>query len=299
VGGSCFGYGTNSINVYEHTGYSNYNGLQAAWLKQGAHVSWDFNYTWSKSLGILNSTLDAFSVHGNYGILSIDRPQVFNATYAYNIGNVYRGTAKLLSGTANGWTISGITTFQSGGNLQSDSSQNLGLTILEPNGVGNNTSGGTEALSTKTYFGTDQGSILPIATCSPKSALGSHQLLNLSCFSAPAVGDQGDRVIHPYLGGPIYTDSDLTVYKTFNITERQNVQFRASGFDFMNHSLWGFSGNNFLTLIYQTNDGGHTFFTNSNILGVNQSAWGVMNQKTPYSGAGYARIIELSVKYNF
>jgi hypothetical protein len=75
----------------------------------------------------------------------------------------------------------------------------------------------------------------------------------------------------------------------------------------MNHSLWGFSGNNLLTLKYGTQDGGHTFYTNSNILGVSTTGscgagsdvWGCMNQKSPYSGAGYARIVELSLKYNF
>jgi hypothetical protein len=295
VGGACYGYGTNSVAVREHSGYSNYNGLQIAWLKQAGRASFDFNYTWSKALGIVGSTLDAFSVHGNYGILAIDRPQVFNASYAYSIGNVYHGGYGVLRQAANGWTISGITTFQTGGNLQSNSTQNLGLSVEKQDASGNN----IEALTSKTYFGTDANEILPITTCNPKGGSASHQLVNLACFSAPIVGTQGDRQIHPYLSGPIYTDSDLTAYKTFNITERQNVEFRASAFDFMNHSLWGFSGNNLLTLKYGTQDGGHTFYTNSNILGVAENTWGVMNQKSPYSGAGYARIVELSIKYNF
>jgi len=298
-GGGCYGYGTNSVTVHEHVGYSNYNGLQIAWLKQSGHASWDFNYTWSKSLGMIGSTLDAFNVHGNYGILAIDRPQVFNASYAYSIGNVYRGGEKLVSGAANGWTISGITTFQSGGNLQAGYTQNLGLGLEQPNPSNPSK---LESLTSKTYFGTDANTILPITTCSPKSGLGSHQLLNVSCFSAPTVGSQGDRQIHPYLGGPIYTDSDLTVYKTFNVTERQNVEFRASAFDFMNHSLWGFSGNNYLQLTYVTLDGGRSFssqYQGKSILSVDPSVWGTMNQKFPYSGAGYSRIVELSLKYNF
>ncbi len=293
--GACYGYGTNSVSVHQHVGYSNYNGLQIAWLKQAGHLSFNFNYTWSKSLGIVGSTLDAFNVHGNYGVLSIDRPQAFNASYAYSIGNMYHGGFKPLGGAVNGWTISGITTFQAGGNLQAGSSQNLGLSLEKQDASGNN----IESLTSKTYFGTDANSILPITTCNPKSGLGSLQLVKLSCFSAPAVGNQGNRQVTPYLSGPIYTDSDLTLYKTFAITERQNVQFRASAFDFMNHSLWGFSGNNLLTLKYATKDGGKTFYTSDSILGVSQSKWGVMNQKSPYSGAGYARIVELSVKYSF
>ena len=310
AGGSCYGYGTNTVTVHQHTGYSNYNGLQVAWMKQAGHASFNFNYTWSKTLGIVSNTLDAFTVHGNYGILSIDRPQVFNASYAYSIGNIYRGPYKMLGGAANGWTISGITTYQAGGNLQSDLSSengNLGLSIEEQTAGGAN----VETLGTKTWFGTDADAILPITTCSPKSGLSAHQLLNLSCFTAPPVGTQGDRVIHPYTSGPIYTDSDLTVYKTFHVTERQNLQFRASAFDFLNHALWGSSGGNLLSIPIATTDGGHTFSLNKGALasdGVPESgacsgtatpAWGCMNEKFPYSGAGYDRIVELSLKYNF
>ena len=154
-------------------------------------------------------------------------------------------------------------------------------------------------MTTKSYFGTDADSILPVVTCNPRGGLKSLQLVNLSCFSAPVIGSQGIRQISPYLKGPSYTDSDLTVYKTFNLPKHESVQFRASAFDFMNHSLWGFSGNDLLTLKYGTQDGGHSFYTNSNLLGVAENTWGTMNQKSPYSGAGYARIVELSLKYNF
>ncbi len=295
-GGGCYGYGTNQINVHDHLGYSNYNGLQIAWLKQSGRLSFDLNYTWSKALGIVGgSTLDAFNVHGNYGVLAIDRPQVINASYAYSLGKLYHGESSVVGQIVNGWTISGITTYQVGGNLQSNSAQNLGLSIEKQDALGNS----IEALTSKTYFGTDANSILPVTTCNPRSNLGTLQLVTLSCFSAPIVGHQGNRQVSPYLKGPMYTDSDLTLAKTFEITQRQNVEFRASAFDFMNHSLWGYSGNNLLTLKYGTQDGGHSFYTNSNILGVPQNTWGVMNQKSPYSGAGYARIVELSLKYSF
>ncbi|GGH06127.1 carboxypeptidase-like regulatory domain-containing protein [Silvibacterium dinghuense] len=293
--GACYGYGTNAVTVREHTGYSNYHGLQISWMKQAGHFSYNFNYTWSKSLGIIGSTLDAFNVHGNYGILAIDRSQVFNSSYAYSIGDVYHGDMKVVGQVVNGWTISGITTFQSGGNLQSNSSQNMGLSIEKQDASGNN----VEAITSRTYYGTDANEIMPITTCNPKSNLASHQLVNLGCFSAPSLGQLGERQLHPYLSGPIYTDSDLTLYKTFPITGRQNVQFRASAFDFMNHSLWGLSGTNLITLKYGTQDGAKSFYTNNSLLGIAENTWGVQNQKTPYSGAAYARIFELSLKYNF
>jgi hypothetical protein len=57
----------------------------------------------------------------------------------------YRGENKVLSGTVNGWTISGTTTWQAGANLQSQISQNLGMSI---NNVSNPKN--TETLSSLT-----------------------------------------------------------------------------------------------------------------------------------------------------
>jgi hypothetical protein len=277
-------YGSNSINVGEHVGNSNYNGLQVAWLKQAGRLSFNVNYTWSKALGIINSTVDAFNVHGNYGILNIDRPQVINTSYAYDLGNLYHGEHKLIGGATNGWTVSGTTTWQSGGNLQAQDTQNLGLTILDTTK--------NENITSNTYFGTNANEILPIATCNTKSHLQSQQLVNLSCFSAPAIGHQGMRQF-PYLSGPSYNNSDLTIYKTFGITERQKVQFRASAFNFLNHPLWGFSTTNDITLKYATADG--TTFTPNVASGLPAGyTWGTMDSKS-----GSPRIMELSLKYSF
>jgi hypothetical protein len=278
------GYGSNSINVGEHIGYSNYNGLQVAWLKQAGRLSFDFNYTWSKALGIINSTVDAFNVHGDYGVLNIDRPQVVNTSYAYDLGSLYQGEHRLIGGAANGWTVSGTTTWQAGGNLQAQDTQNLGLTILN--------TAKNENLTSNTYFGTNANQILPISTCNPRTNLASHQLLNLSCFSAPPLGQQGPRQF-PYLAGPAYNNSDLTIYKTFGITERQKVQFRASAFNFMNHPLWGFSTTNDMTLKYTTTNG--TTFTPNVASGLPAGyTWGTMDGKS-----GSPRVVEVSLKYSF
>jgi hypothetical protein len=45
----------------------------------------------------------------------------------------------------------------------------------------------------------------------------------------------------PYMGGPLYWNSDLTVMKNFKIKERQNVEFRVSAFNFMNVGLLSFA----------------------------------------------------------
>ena len=134
-------------------------------------------------------------------------------------------------GAINGWTVSGITTWQAGGNLQALYQQNLGLTIQ------NTTLGHT--IGSSTYYGTPSQSVLPILTCNPTSGLKNNQKVNMGCFSAPQIGQLGIRQT-PYLSGPAYFNSDLAVYKTFHITESQALRFRASAFNFLNPSAVGF-----------------------------------------------------------
>lgn len=277
------GYGQNSINMLTHVGYSSYNGLQLAWVKQTGRLSFNVNYTWSKSMGIVNSTLDAFSVHGNYGILNIDRPHVINTSYAYDLKKLYHGDSKILGGVANNWTISGITTWQSGGNLQALSSQNLGLSIKDTTA--------NENITSLSYFGTNAQTILLKQTCDPKSGLKSHQLINVSCFAPPTLGQQGIRQF-PYLSGPGYNNTDLTVFKSFNITERQKVEFRAAAFNVFNHPLWKFSSNNLITPSFSTADRVNFASTSQSNLSTGQT-WGMLDAKTG------RRLGELSVKYSF
>ncbi len=278
------GYGTNAINMNTHVGYSNYNAFQIAWSKPVGNLTFNFNYTLQKALGIVSNTVDAFTVHGNYGVLNIDRPQVFNSSYAYTLAKPYHGDNKLISGAANGWTITGTTTYQTGANLQAQTSQNLGLTIKD--------TAANENLTSLTWFGTNTQEILPTQVCNPKSGLASHQLLKASCFGVPAVGAQGLRQF-PYLSGPAYTNTDLTVYKTFKMAEKQTVEFRASAFNAFNHPLYEFNGSQYTTLTFATADKANFSNTSAANLSGSTPNWGTMYFK---SGR---RIGELSVKYNF
>jgi hypothetical protein len=271
------GYGTNAVYVGTHVGYSNYNGVQASWIKQTGRLSFNINYTYSKALGIVNSTVDAFTVHGNYGVLNIDRPHVLNTSYAFDLGHPVGGN-KLVQGALNGWTISGITTWQAGGNLQANSSQNLGLTILNTT-LNHN-------IGSSTYFGTPSQSVLPILTCDPTAGLKAKQKVNLDCFTAPQIGTQGIRQA-PYLSGAPYFDTDAGIYKTFHINERNSLQFRAQGFNWLNHPLPGFSGSDPITLKLQTaNNSSFTSQVNNSNRGITDTKFG-------------QRVLQFALKYNF
>jgi hypothetical protein len=280
-------YGTNGVYVMSHTGYSNYNGLQISWVKRGAHLTYNVNYTHSKTLGTdLNES--AFSLRGNYGVEITDRPNVFNTSLSYNDLNAYHGSNWLISGVVNNWMISTITTYQSGGNLQALSSSNFSFsntyTGTIPAGVGT-------ALSEATYFGTNAGNtIQPTLTCNPKAGRGANQYLTDKCFAVPAIGSNGPRN-YPYIEGPAYFDSDLALAKTFRVTGRQSVTFRASAYDWLNHPLNAFSGQQ-LNLYYTTD------YTSkvSTLSTQTVPNFGTTVQK---AGADTRRIMELSLKYDF
>jgi hypothetical protein len=276
------GYGANAISVGTHVGYSNYNGVQVSWIKRSGRLSYNLNYTYSKALGIVNGvangfSLDAFSVHGNYGVLNIDRPHVLNTSYALDLGNpVHRN--RFAAGAVNGWTISGTTTWQAGGNLQANSSQNLGLTIL--NTTLNHNIGGS------TYFGTPAQSVRPVLTCNPTAGLKQNQKINLDCFSAPSLGTQGIRQA-PYLSGASFFNTDLGIYKTFHINERNSLQFRAQGFNWLNHPLPGFSGTDPITIKLQTAN--NTSFTSQ-----------VSNANRGFTDTKFGqRTLQFALKYSF
>ena len=77
---------------------------------------------------------------------------------------------------------------------------------------------------------------MPVLTCNPTSGLGHYQRLNGNCFSAPAVGQQGGQK-YPYISSGAYFNNDLAIYRAFHIHERQQVQIRASFFNWLNHPL--------------------------------------------------------------
>jgi hypothetical protein len=304
-----YAYGTSAVYMTQGTAYTNYNGLQVSWIKTAGKLIFDFNATWSKALGT-SLQANPFNVDANYGPTSIDRPIVFNSSYTYQSGKLHTGS-QLLNQTGGGWTISGISTWQAGGYIPAELGNgvpnfNMGLTYagmpLEP-AAGTLTQsqwlsaqGLSTGIGSATYFGTDAAlPILPVLTCNPTHGLAHYQLLNGACFAAPAVGAQGGQKF-PYMRAAAYFDNDLAIYRTFHLRDQQQVQFRASASDWLNHALPEFSGNNPLTVAYNVDYQSKAITPNFNQTSTGKTPFGVMDTKTQ---APYQRIIELNVKYFF
>jgi hypothetical protein len=297
-----YAYSTNSAAMIQSTSHINYNGLQVAWIKTTGRLGYNVNATWSKSLGT-GLEENPFDINRNYGPTPQDRPIVFNASYYYQTGKLHTSQA-FVNQLGGGWTISGISTWQAGGyipvalgNGVPNFNLGLGYTGLPANAKAQGIGTGIGA---PTYFGTDAAlPILPVLTCNPNSGLIHYQRVNGNCFNAPAVGTQGGQNF-PYISAGAYFDNDLAIYRSFRIHESQQIQLRASAYNWLNHPLPGFSGSGGgspLGLAYTVD-----YATKAITKNYNTSTFGVMDSKTgpPSSGSGpSARTITLNVKYFF
>jgi hypothetical protein len=290
------GYGT-GLKIIDHKMYSNYNSLQTSWNKQAGHLTFMANYTFSKALAIRgengSQTGDPTSLAHNYGTLPSNRTHIFNIAYVYELPTLASGN-RLVKGAVNGWQVSGIAQYQTGGDLQAavSNSYNFGYSAYIPNGTQfmgqtaiNTTNPGTPVqASNQNILGTPDVTLMPVLTCNPKTGLKHNQYLNPACFAPFATpGVQGAYII-PAGSGPGFFNTDLSVFKnfTFGKSESKKLQFRFSGYNFLNHPLNTFLQKDpNLTLAFDSTGK----LTNPN--------FGVANSKTGH------RILQGAIKFSF
>lgn len=283
-----------SLKILNHEMYSNYNALQTTWNKQEGHFIFMANYTFSKALGIRgengSATGDPTNIKNNYGTLPNNRKNIFNVAWVYQFPKLTTGNA-IVKQAANGWQISGITQYQSGADLQAAVTSNFGYTAYIPAGTTFMGKTITQPIQTsnQNVLGTPDVTLMPKVICNPHSGLHSRQFVNGNCFAPFATPGQQGTYIFPTLTGPGFSNSDLSVFKnfTFGSSEQTKLQFRFSGYNFMNHPVRTFNTSNDPGLSLQFDQNG--------------------NLKSPATGRtfGYAdyktghRIIQGEMKFSF
>jgi hypothetical protein len=268
-------------------GKAQYDSLQASVIRNVGFVSLQANYTFSKALGDgvavnnggLSGAYPDYGVHEYWSVLPLDRAQVFSAAYVISLPNLHSNS--IVNGLANGWQISGITQLESGSQLTSTNGQtslNFGL------------SGTAGAVA---LLGTPDVNLYADLTCNPTHGLQHNQFLNPNCFALPGPGQTGDGHL-PYMAGPMFWNSDLTLLKNFKITERQNLELRFAAFNFLNHDLLSFTnGDNNLKLNFSNG-------TLSNATDSKHACPGLECQAFGFADYHYGhRILEVGAKYSF
>jgi hypothetical protein len=263
--------GTTYGSIYndQSTGVSNYNALQATFDKRMSHgLSFYAAYTWSHAMddgsGFENSTFGGggFGAYGNtrltdpfnqtlrdYGPSEYDATHRLVMTYTYEIPPVHHFSNWAAKRLAEGWRMSGGTTFQVGfpldvvdtgfRSLTCDAWTFEGVCPDIPNVVSrlqyadprtstfvNGTKGGTTS-NTNYWF-------------------------NPNTFSREAMGTFGNAGRNP-LRGPGINNFDLGFYKDTHITEQTRIELRFEFFNLFNHTQ--FSPNSLNTNINSVNFG--------------------------------------------
>jgi hypothetical protein len=268
--------GFSDLNLATNKAWSNYNALQITWVRTKGRYTINGNYTFSKAMGIVNPSLDSFNLNNDYGVQPTNRTHIFNLAYSVELGNPVKHN-KPVEGLVNGWQLSGILQWESGPNLTGFSSgQNFGMALNSATIPGT-----TYNISNVSLLGTPNIQLNPILTCNPASNLGPHQFINAGCFSFPtAIGQNGASVL-PAIYGPAFFNADLGMFKNFNISESKKLQFRFNGYNFLNHPLWSFNGNN-LNLGFNSSTGA-----------VNTPLFGTVTNKQGH------RVVQLAIKFYF
>jgi len=274
--------GYNDLPLATNNLYANYNALQVTWVRTKGRYTINTNYAYGKALGIVNAALDQFNLRNDYGVQPGNRKQIFNAAYSVDLGKWT--TNKIGGGFINGWQLSGITQIQSGANItynvgNDNFSLNLNSAIipgsisaLNPKGIN---------ISNSSLLGTPDIQLNPIVTCNPTANLAKNQYINPNCFAVPTQVGQNGPTLLPVAYGPAFLNSDLGLWKNFQIKEAMKLQFRFDGFNFLNHPLWSFNGNK-LNLGFDPSS-----------LKFNTPTFGSVTQKQGN------RIIQLAVKFYF
>jgi len=276
-------------------GKAQYDALQTSLTRSVGLLTLQANYTWAKALGDgiavnnggLSGALPDWGVREYWSVLPLDRAHVFSAAYVLNLPKVHGGNS-LLRGVANGWQISGITQVESGGQVTAaggGAGGNSGATSLN---FGLTGTAGSVAL-----LGTPDVNLYTNITCNPTQGLNKNQFVNPNCFSLPGPGQIGNGRI-PYMAGPMFWNSDLTLLKSIKITEHQNVEFRIAAFNFLNHDLLSFNnGDNNLKMAFSNGVLTNATDTAHACPGINCQAFGYANYHYGH------RILEMGVKYSF
>jgi hypothetical protein len=267
------GYG--DLNLATNNLYSNYNALQVSWARHAGFYVIQANYTFQKALGIPNPTADPFNLASNYGVLPSDRRNLFNAAYSIDLGNRVH-VNPFVNGALNGWQFSGITQLQSGANLtyggnygnNINTNFNMALTCVAtaaemaagiscpqsaaiiPGSISTTNPTGIP-INNQSILGTNAAQLNPLVTCNPSANRGGHQYVNSNCFVAPTVVGHNGPVNLPVSYGPGFFDSDLAVFKNFQMSETRKLQFRVQAYNFLNHPLYSFPSGSNLTLQFE------------------------------------------------
>ncbi|HEV2387388.1 MAG TPA: carboxypeptidase-like regulatory domain-containing protein [Candidatus Acidoferrales bacterium] len=240
----------NTDQVVSNGAWSNYNALVVSLRRSTTKLTYDINYTFSRSLdsnvGVQNDSgnlPNPFFPGTQYGPSVFDRTHALNAMFLYNFPTHWSGVRSLVNRVVGGWYVSGIVTATSGLPLTATESSQVwgGSAILDrssgeiptisPGTFGNELhsnvsgSGGVGSNGNPATGGSGLNLF-----ANPQAVLASLRPVNLST-------DGRDGRANPFRGFPFW-DVDTSLGKKIAMTERSNFIFSADFYNLFNHVIF-------------------------------------------------------------
>jgi hypothetical protein len=240
------------VAYIQSEGVSNYNALQTSFQRRFTKgLAFDANYTWAKAL----SDISGFSQQGDQGwahanpnkIRQIEYGKADNdlqnrfalsLNYEEQYGKEFTGLKKAV---LSGWATNMIMAWQSG----------KPFSIVSSGSGADNPIGDNPADPSKAYGFNNRavpqnsgGSDRPNQIADPR--IGQKTLshfFNTAAFAPQPLGTVGNTQRNSMFG-PDFRHVDMSLFKTFPVTERLNVQFRVETFNISNTPSFYMPNNN-------------------------------------------------------
>lgn len=227
-----------NIPMLEHSGRSLYHGLQLEVNRRFSKgLLYGFAYTFSKAMdnnsGPRDGFMDVYNQRLNWGKSGNDTRHVAVINFVWQMPFFNNASHRLVKTALGGWQMSGVTQAQTGSPISigngddylgigstNGKTWNLNGEPDRPQQFANVNANGNYTGITNFWFNPQKGG----AAWATKPANGTLPNQNRNSISFNNVGFQ---------------NWNLTLFKSFAITEKQAVQFRAEGFNWINHPNWG------------------------------------------------------------
>ncbi len=213
-----------AIYLQESIGSADYNSLQTA-VRYQFHRGLTLlsSYTWSHSIDACsqsaaggNCFMDPNNQNRDRGSSAFDQRHIFANSFVYDIpGRFHGSSAPVLNHALAGWTVTGIVTARSG----------LPFNVL------------TGFDASFTAVGSERPDVIgnPIPSGNRSRGQQIAAYLNRSAFADNQPGLYGNLGRNVFVA-PGFFNSDLGLYKSFNVTESKRIEFRSEFFNAFNQT---------------------------------------------------------------
>ncbi|MSV30537.1 MAG: TonB-dependent receptor [Bryobacterales bacterium] len=235
-----------NIPMLEHSGRSEYNGLQVELNRRFTKgLLFGFAYTLSKSMdgnsGPREGFIDVFNQGLNWGKSSFDTRHVAVVNFVYELPFFNSSASKLTRTVAGGWQLSGVTQWQTGSPFLIGNGDDY-LGIGSSNTKTWNLSGDpslkhefANVNASGNYTGVTNFWFDPV-----RNSAGAQTLATRPANGALPNQNRNSIGLH----NPGFQNWNLAAFKNFRFAERQNIQFRLEAFNWNNHPNWNGVDNN-------------------------------------------------------